>query len=122
MASAAVGSVATLMPKYRKKNLLFVDIETHYSDSYTLRKLSPPEYILDPRYETLLMAAYDPRWPAPKIILPHEIPAFLEQYPAAETVCCSHNALFDLAILSWRYGWVAGLLLDTLGVTRALRR
>jgi DNA polymerase len=83
--------------------------------------LSPPEYILDPQYETLMMAAYDTRWPAPKIILPGEIPAFLAQYPASETICVSHNALFDMAILAWRYTWVAGLLQDTLGLVRALR-
>ena len=43
------------------------------------------------------------------------------EYPAEETICCSHNALFDLAILGWRYGWVAGRLADTLGMARALR-
>lgn len=68
-----------------------------------------------------MLAAFDTSWPAPKIILPHEIPAFLAQYPAEETIACSHNALFDMAILAWKYGWVAGLLQDTLGMVRALR-
>jgi DNA polymerase bacteriophage-type len=68
-----------------------------------------------------MLAVYDIRWSAPKILLSHEIPAFLAQYPAPETICCSHNALFDLAILSWKYGWVAGLMQDTLGMCRALR-
>jgi len=84
--------------------------------------MSPPEYILDQRFEVLMMAAYDvARWDAPKILLPHEIPAFLEQYPASETIACSHNALFDMSILSWRYGWVPGLLQCTLSMVRALR-
>jgi DNA polymerase len=83
--------------------------------------MSPPEYILDPRFQVTLLAAYDPKWPAPRIILPEEIPDFLAQYPAAETAACSHNALFDLAILGWRYGWVAGLLQDTMGMVRSLR-
>lgn len=95
--------------------------ETYYSKDYTLRNLSVPEYILDPRYQTLMMAAYDTTWPAPKIILPEDIPNFLAQYPAEETCCCSHNALFDMSILSWRYGWVPALLQDTLGLVRALR-
>lgn len=83
--------------------------------------MSPPEYILDSRYQTLLLAVYDLTWKAPKILLPEEIPAFLAQYPQEETVCCSHNALFDMAILAWRYGWVAGRMQDTLGMVRALR-
>jgi DNA polymerase family A len=84
--------------------------------------MTPPEYILDDRYETILMAAYDLRWPAPRIIEADEIPAFLASYNPAETVCCSHNALFDMSILSWRYGWVAGRMQDTLGMVRALRK
>jgi DNA polymerase len=83
--------------------------------------MSPPEYILDPQFQVIMMAAYDTRWPAPKIFMPAEIPAFLAQYPASETICVSHNALFDMAILAWRYTWVAGLMQDTLGMARALR-
>lgn len=100
---------------------LFVDFETYYSKDYSLRHLSVPEYILDPRYQTLMLAVYDTQWPAPRILLPHEIPTFLEQYPASETIACSHNALFDMAILAWKYTWVPGLMLDTLGMVRALR-
>src|SRR6266576_431938 len=103
------------------KKFIFIDFETFYSKDYSLRHTSVPEYILSPHYQTLMLAAYDTTWPAPKIILPHEIPAFLAQYPADETIACSHNALFDMAILAWKYGWVAGLLQDTLGQVRALR-
>jgi hypothetical protein len=103
------------------KHFLFVDFETYYDTEYSLRKMSAPEYILDPRFEVQLLAAFDVTWPAPRIIMPEEIPDFLAQYPAEETICCSHNALFDLAILGWRYGWVPGRLADTLGMARALR-
>jgi DNA polymerase family A len=100
---------------------LFLDFETFYSKEYSLRHLSVPEYVLDGRFETIMLAAYDTEWPAPRIIQADEIPAFLATYPADETICCSHNALFDMAILAWRYGWVAGLLQDTLGMVRSLR-
>ena len=68
--------------------------------------MSPAEYILDNRFAVHLMAVHDIEWPAPKIVLPEEIPDFLKQYPADKTVCCSHNFLFDGAILAYRYGWV----------------
>ena len=32
----------------------------------------------------------------------------------------SHNGLFDMCILSWRYGFVPDLMIDTLGMSRAL--
>jgi hypothetical protein len=103
------------------KHLLFVDLETAYDREYSLKRMSTPEYILDPRFRVHLLAAYNAAWSAPKIVLPEEIPSFLAQYPAAETICCSFNALFDLSILSWKYGWIAGRMQDTLGMTRALR-
>jgi hypothetical protein len=103
------------------KHLLFTDFETLYAKDYSLRHMSPPEYILDSRFQVHLLAVYDLAWPAPRLLLPEQIPSFLAQYPAEETICCSHNALFDLAILSWRYNWVAGRLQDTLGMVRSLR-
>jgi hypothetical protein len=105
----------------RFQHFLFVDFETIYDRDYSLKKMSVPEYILHPKFQVQLLAAFDLAWPAPKIILTHEIPSFLAQYPAAETVCCSFNALFDLSILGWKYGWVAGRMQDALGMTRALR-
>jgi hypothetical protein len=83
--------------------------------------MSVPEYILDPRFEVTLLAAYDTRWPAPRVLTAEEIPTFLTAYPAGETIACSHNALFDMAILGWKYTWVAGLMQDTLGMVRSLR-
>jgi hypothetical protein len=103
------------------EHFLCVDLETYFDREFSLKKMSTPEYILSRRFQVHLMAAYDIAWNAPKIVLPHEIPAFLTQYPAEKTVCCSFNALFDLSILAWKYGWVAGRLQDALGMTRALR-
>jgi hypothetical protein len=117
----SAGAKASVPTAGSIKRLLFVDFETYYDKEYSLRRLSPPEYILDPRYQTLLMAAYDLDWAAPTIIMPHEIPSFLEDYPPEETQCCSFNALFDLAILAWRYQWIPARLQDSLGMVRALR-
>src|SRR6266576_3639623 len=104
------------------KHLLILDIESYYDRAeVSLRKLSVPEYILHPKFQVHLLAAYDATWAAPKIVLSHEIPAFLAQYPAQETISVSHNALFDASVLSWRYNWVPALMLDTLGMLRALR-
>jgi DNA polymerase family A len=103
------------------KHFLFFDAETFYSKEFSLRRMSVPEYILNPQFAVHLLAVYDINWKAPKVLLPHEIQPFLDKYPAAETIACAHNMLFDGAILAWKYGWVAGRLQDTLGQVRALR-
>src|SRR5215471_1908838 len=104
------------------KHILFFDFETYYSTEFSLSKLTPPQYLLDPRCEILLCAVYDLAWEQPKIILPEDMSAFLQSYPTECTLACSFNALFDLALLAWRYGWVPTRLQDALGMARALLR
>jgi hypothetical protein len=102
--------------------LLGFDYETFYDPKhdYTLRTMSPPEYILDDRFEVHMLAIYDLSKPAPEILLPHQIEPFLANCPPEETVSFSHNALFDAAITAWKYHWVPARMLDTLGMARAL--
>lgn len=102
--------------------ILVLDYESYYSDDYSLRHLSPPEYILDSRFEVHMLAAYDFRWDRPQIIRREDIPTFLESYPIESTVALSHNALFDMAICAWRYNWIPHGMLDTLGMSRALQQ
>lgn len=104
------------------KHIVVLDFESYYSKDYSLRLMTTPEYILDPRFEVTLLAAYDISRPAPSIIDAGDIPNFLSRYPAEETMSISHNALFDMAILAWKYDWVPAKLQDTLGMARALRR
>jgi DNA polymerase len=101
---------------------MVLDLETFYSKEYSLRLMTTPEYILDSRYNTHLLAAYDIRWKAPRIVEAHEIPEFLRQYPAEETMSISHNSLFDSSVFAWRYGWVPARMQCTLSMARALRR
>src|SRR5215471_1531985 len=102
------------------EHVLFFDFETYYSTEFSLTKLTPPEYILDPRCEIQLCAVDNLAWDQPKIILPDALPTFLQSYPVERTMACSFNALFDLSILAWRYQWVPARLTDALGMARAL--
>src|SRR5215475_14541049 len=104
------------------KHVLFFDFETFYSTDFSLSKLTTPEYLLDPRCEIQLCAVYDLTWEQPFIIMPEDMPAFLQWYPPEHTLACSFNALFDLAILAWRYHWIPARLTDALGMARALLR
>jgi DNA polymerase len=97
----------------------FVDFETFYSQDYTLRSLDPPSYILDPRFEAICLGVARGFTEPPRIVDGPDIPQFLATLPP-NVAMCSHNALFDMAILSWVYNYVPRLIVDTLAMARTL--
>jgi DNA polymerase len=101
----------------------FWTFETFYTKEYSLRKMTPVEYILDPRFETILCAVKE-AWPnvgRPTQIIDGENFGDWVSGAGLEDACVvSHNALFDMCILSWRYNVRPRLMVDTLGVSRAL--
>src|SRR5678810_1265972 len=85
---------------------LFLDFETYYDDQYSLRKLTPPEYILDPRYETIGCAVKEGPTGSSYWVDGPEFGNFLQTINPATTDTITFNALFDSCILAWRYGFV----------------
>lgn len=100
-------------------NLVFLDFETYYDKEYSLKRMPTPNYILDPRYETIMLTARINSGLAQLIDGP-DVPAFLQTLNPERTVTVSHNALFDNSILSYRYNFIPYMMLDTLGMSRAL--
>jgi len=99
--------------------LLYWDCETFYSTEYSLTRMDPPSYILDPRFE-MIMAGYAFDESPVRNLAPHEIPYFLKTLDAGEIAMVSHNAQFDASILSWRYDWRPRLIIDTLSISRTV--
>lgn len=97
---------------------VYLDFETYYDQAYSLRKMTPVEYILDPRYETIGVAIAeddgDPFW-----VGAAGFDSYLKSNDLSECKVVSHNAMFDMSILSYRYGVVPKLMIDTLGMARA---
>lgn len=97
---------------------VFVDMETYYDSEYSLRKMTPIEYVLDPRFELIGCAVAenneDPKW-----IDGPDFKAYLKTLNPTDTVLISHNALFDMTITSWLYSFVSKLMIDTMGMARA---
>ena len=99
--------------------LLTLDFETYYDKQYSLRKMTPAQYILDERYETICCATQIDAGPIETIDGP-EFPRWLAQFDPADCISLTYNALFDNCILAWRYGWVPSRMVDGLGMARAL--
>ena len=96
---------------------IVLDYETYYDQDYSLRKMTPVEYILDPRFECIGCAVKEDGgesvW-----MTEGELRVYLAGLPEKVAVV-SHNALFDMAVLAWRFGYVPYLMIDTLGMARA---
>ena len=99
----------------------FVDFETHFSSDYSLVHMDVPSYVLDPRFEAICLGTIKGLDGIPSIVDGPDIPAWLASLPP-RTALVSHNALFDMSILSWRYGYVPHLIVDTLSMARTLLR
>jgi DNA polymerase len=100
---------------------LILDFETYYDKIFNLRKLIPPNYILDPRYETNMVAVQEGLNGTPTWVDGPDLAGYLSQFDPADTIVITFNALFDMCILAWRYGFVPALMIDVMGMARALR-
>jgi DNA polymerase len=99
--------------------LYILDAETYFDREYNLRRLDPASYILDPRFELIGIAVKEPDIAAYWVEGP-DAPAFFASLDPNDIMSGSHNALFDNCIWSYRYGFVPRLMVDTLGVSRAV--
>jgi DNA polymerase len=99
---------------------IFADAETYYAKDYTLRQMTPIEYILDPRWETIGWAVAEERHGKSFWLEGDEFKSYLQRLPVEECRVVSHNALFDMTILAFRYGLHPKLCVDTMSMARAL--
>lgn len=98
---------------------IFFDCETYYDDVYSLRKMPTPNYILDDRFELIMVAVDDGQGP-PRIIDGPDFGEYLAKFNPETTTTVSFNSLFDNSILAWHYAFVPRWMRDTLGMSRAL--
>ena len=99
---------------------LTLDFETYYEqgkDAYSLRNMTPVEYILDSRFEVISLSVKRPGKPA-FILHPAQIPQFFALLNPDTTIIITHNALFDACIMAWRYGFLPKLNICTLSLSR----
>lgn len=96
---------------------IVLDFESYYDQDYSLRKMTPVEYILDPRFELIGCAVKEGHGKSFWLTEP-ELITYLAGLPE-KVVLISHNALFDMSLLAWRYDYVPTLMVDTMGLARA---
>ena len=102
-------------------NILTVDMETFYSSTYSLSKITTEEYIRSPQFETIGVSVKVDDAPAVWFSgTKDETKRFLDKFNWSDAVAVAHNAMFDMAILSWVYDIRPKRIADTLSMARAL--
>lgn len=101
------------------RHLLFLDNEAYYDDQFSLRKMTPAEYILSPQFEEHMWAVKADNGPH-EIIDGPDFSKWLSQFDPRETTTVTYNALYDNAILAWRHGFVPETMIDAMAMVRAL--
>lgn len=102
-------------------NIITLDFETFYSREYSLSKMTTEEYVRGDQFEVVGVSAQtndaDPVWFSGSALDTHQ---FLAQFDWGSSLALAHNAMFDAAILTWKFGFKPKGWLDTLSMGRAL--
>jgi DNA polymerase len=102
-------------------NIITLDFETYYSQSFSLSKITTEEYIRSPDFETIGVSIKVNDEPAIWFSGPWaDTKMFLKKFDWDNAVAVAHNAMFDMAILSWVYDIRPKRIADTLSMARAL--
>lgn len=95
---------------------LFLDFESYYDDEFSLKKITPIEYINSPQFEALGCGFITPE--ARFWVDGPDLDAYFKTVDWANTFAVSHNALFDMLIIARRYGHVPAMAGCTLSMAR----
>lgn len=101
--------------------MITLDFETFYDKDFSLTKLTTEEYVRDPRFEVIGVAVKVNNEETVWCTGSHgQIKSFLESFDWGNHFALAHNAMFDAAIMTWRFGIRPKAWLDTLSMARAV--
>lgn len=112
------------------KRVLTIDFETRWAKKpcswtatpYTLTTLTTEEYVRDSRFKAFGMCVHELNSDVPtKWYSGKDIAKFLNSVDWTTTAVLAHNAMFDVSILSMRYGIEPAFVIDSLSMARAVR-
>lgn len=84
---------------------IFIDLETYYSPTHSLTKMSPLAYCMHPETEVLSIAIKVGKYPTDVIFGEDKIAHALSRINWADKMVIAHNMSgFDGMILAWRFG------------------
>ena len=104
--------------------ILTIDFETYYDRAFSLSKLTTEAYIRDELFETIGVSVQEDDSSYSRNTwfsgTEKETREFLNQFDWENSLTVAHNAMFDMAILNWRFGIKPARIADTLSMARAI--
>ena len=99
-----------------------IDFETYYSQTYSLSKMTTEEYIRGSEFEVIgfaikLEEGTEPHWYSGTKA---QLKKALDKYELDKNLVIAHNAVFDMAILSFDFDIRPKAIVDTLSMARAI--
>jgi DNA polymerase len=102
-------------------DILNIDFETYYSQTFSLSKVTTEEYIRDPQFEVIGVAVKRNDEPTEWFTgTKVQTKRWLEKWDWADSIAVAHNAMFDMAILNWQFDIRPKRIADTLSMLRAI--
>ena len=102
-------------------NIITLDFETFYSQTYSLSKMTTEEYVRGEEFEVVGVAVKvndeETKWFSGT---KDKTRQFLEGFDWGNSLALAHNAMFDASILTWTFGIKPAGWLDTLSMARAI--
>lgn len=99
-------------------NILTLDFETYYDREYSLKKMTTVEYIMDARFQPIILSYAWNDDPVQHCIGYKEMKVFLDTVDWSSTIVNAQNTQFDGAILALRFGHYARGYIDTMAMAR----
>lgn len=99
-------------------NVLTVDFETYYDREYSLSKMTMIEYIMDGRFQPIMMSYAINDEPIHNVIGYPNIKRILDGIDWSNTVLNAQNTAFDATIIRARFGHTARYYTDTMAMAR----
>lgn len=101
-------------------SFITIDFETFYSKDVGFSKMNTEEYLNHPEFHVIGMGVKVDDANTEWIVGEDGIREFFRRVNWSETAVLCHNAMFDAAILSWRFGVRPAFIYDTLCMARAI--
>lgn len=101
--------------------IITIDFETYYSREFSLSKVTTEEYVRSSEFEAIGVGVKVNDEDAIWFSGSHsDIQQFLQSYDWSQSIAVAHNAPFDAAVLTWRFGISPYMWVDTLAMARAI--